>query len=147
LSSSRLLCWGSNASHQIDGTGLSDEDPERAVAFEVESDPGVFLFPASSSGAYGYAQVAADARNTCAINRVWQTDYGLSTNVLCFGDARSGATTPPAGQMVHLSAGYDHTCGIEETTHQVRCWGSNASRQLDAPVVGGIVCPAPTDYL
>jgi hypothetical protein len=146
-SSGRLLCWGYNGYGAVDGTGLLADEPETAVAFELEDDPGIFLFPPSSSGGYGFKQVAAGGHHTCAINDRWKADEGLASNVLCWGWSGSGATTPPAADFVHLSAGYSHTCGID-TNGDVQCWGSNTYGQLDDPALGRLCVldspPVPT---
>ena len=53
----------------------------------------------------------------------------------CWGLDIYGQSTPPAGAFISVSAGGDHTCGVDETG-TVACWGLDIYGQATTP--GGI---------
>jgi alpha-tubulin suppressor-like RCC1 family protein len=113
-------CWGYNRHGQLgDGT---------------TNTPGT---PVAVRTSIRFTHITAGGSHTCALAA------GVAgSNVYCWGLNSVGqvgagsdailATTPlPAAgtmQMSHVSAGFDHTCGLVAT--ELYCWGGNAYGQL-----------------
>jgi alpha-tubulin suppressor-like RCC1 family protein len=111
-------CWGSNSSGQ-------------APALRTPS-AGV------------YKQVTAREAHTCAT----RNDGANDSAVECWGDNSSGQAPPSlAGEYKMVSAGGQHTCGLEafesplaQLPTQLKCWGDNTYGQapsLRVPTAGG----------
>lgn len=114
-----VKCWGSNASGQL-GNGTT-----------TQSSTPVDVIDGLSLPIVGVAEITAGRDHTCArfstgglqcwgLNTIGQlgdgtlTDRLVATNVSGF-----------ASDVSRVSAGYAHTCFVQTSTSQVRCFGEN----------------------
>ena len=57
-----------------------------------------------------------------------------NSHVSCWGSDRYGQSTPsPDVAYSQISAGYDHTCGVQADNGHVSCWGANWYGQMSTP--------------
>ncbi|MDZ7779913.1 MAG: Ig-like domain-containing protein [Gemmatimonadota bacterium] len=116
-----IYCWGDNDSGQL---GTSSVDAT-AVPVRVEAN-------------LNFGTVTAGRSHTCATLRALtvQTPYCWGWNEfgqLGVGDREDRAvpTAVDGPAMTRVSAGTDHTCGLN--SDGVYCWGSNSTGQLGQP--------------
>ena len=118
--SRRAYCWGRNNRGQLGSDG-GDEYAPTPVSGELE-----------------FRQISAGGNHTCALQ-------GSSVRgiVYCWGDngfgqlgngSRTSVSAPDSVEVrwefTDISAGRNHTCGIDWAFNHVWCWGSNAHGQL-----------------
>lgn len=119
----QLRCWGYGGQGQLGlGSNSSVASPERVVA---------------PSEAGGFQQVSAGEEHTCAL--------GLNHRVYCWGKNDKGQVLPASGagasyqSPTHddsirtyrwVGSGAYHSCGIEQSTNAVWCWGSRQDGRL-----------------
>lgn len=116
-----LWCWGSNTSRQLgDGTANTTQ-----------------INPVQVSGSDLYADVQAGGNHTCGLTTLGQLKcWGSNTNGESSGDGTTGTyvatPTNAAGSYIFskISVGSSHTCGIENSTGALYCWGLNTTGQL-----------------
>jgi alpha-tubulin suppressor-like RCC1 family protein len=99
--------------------------------------------PAGTEAAFNGEAVIASAVATgfdhsCAL----RADTG---DVVCWGDDRSGQSTPPdsvngvSGTATAIASGGSHSCAIQTGSDSVVCWGANGSGQATPPdAVNGV---------
>jgi len=120
------FCWGDNYWYQL---GVGTFSP-------IQSSD----HPLAISNSVKWAQLSAGSLTTCGVN-----DKGAT---LCWGDpsavghAPTGNDGVPQGTYAAATAqlsigGSGHTCLIDATTHETKCWGSNGSGQVGAGFVSG----------
>ncbi|MEZ4219907.1 MAG: RCC1 domain-containing protein [Polyangiaceae bacterium] len=134
LRGQQLLCWGDNHHGQADGRGIRGNNDPFGV-LDLEDRAGTWLFPAYTTGRYGWTEVEAGRLHTCGINTGYANYIGRPTNVFCWGSDVSGETSGiPHKQFLELSLGDSVSCGVTDT-HQVLCWGrrSNLPREPQLP--------------
>ncbi|MCB0915840.1 MAG: hypothetical protein KDC23_09090, partial [Actinobacteria bacterium] len=136
-----MYCWGSDGVGQL-GDGVQGDwiaRPQRVVAGETSDDPAEEFLS-------GADEVVAGSNNTCA-----RLGYGVA----CWGDGEIGQlgngqsgsgllSAEPVwvlageqteggedlGDVMELTAGFDHECAVVESTGEVYCWGYNSKGQL-----------------
>lgn len=131
-SNGQLECWGSALSW--------NEQPPSGVALEVASGNEFscarmengsiqcWNFPGSETPPSGnnWAHIAAGGSHACALDG--------SGAVTCWGDDSQGqgmSGVDPALAFDQISAGWNHTCGVERGTGFAHCWGDNSFAQSD----------------
>jgi len=76
----------------------------------IAADPGPWI------------QISAGRDHLCAMNS--------AGDIECWGDDSFGQSSPPASvQFDSVSAGWNHSCGIERGTGVAHCWGDDSSGQ------------------
>ena len=70
-----------------------------------------------------WIQISAGRDHLCAVN--------IAGDIECWGDDSYGQSSPPPNvQFNTVSAGWNHTCGVEMGTGIAYCWGDNSAGQL-----------------
>lgn len=118
-----LWCWGSNYVGQL-GTGDTTDasTPKQVTAIGADA-----------------VRVVAGASHTCVLKKdgsVWcwganfagQLGYTPSGG-LGYAKGPQKAVSLPAGEVIDLVAGLDHTCLRQKSVGEVRCWGANGRNQ------------------
>ncbi|HEY6911145.1 MAG TPA: hypothetical protein VI356_17335 [Myxococcales bacterium] len=130
-----LACWGANANHQVDNSGVDQTQPKG----ESVAQP--------STG------IAGGAGHTCAIESSGAdvACWGLNVN----GQLGASDTAPKTNPqrvvsltgVASISAGSNHTCALTQLK-TLMCWGANESGQLgNGTVSGGSPAPVPVTGL
>jgi alpha-tubulin suppressor-like RCC1 family protein len=120
LKGSYLDCWGDNRWGQISGVGAFSESPKTPIG--VELDENWWHLPGD------WIDMDAGAWHACGIQEYPSGD----TPVYCWGWDPDGRATPPAGNFVKVSAGYNFSCGIKDDG-SVECWGEDMNGQIYPP--------------
>lgn len=123
-----LTCWGQNGSGQAtppSGTFRSVSGGGTHTC-AIRTDASLACFGASPPPPTGtFTQVSSGSgAHTCAI----RADGTLA----CWGDNSYGQATPPAGQYVQVSAGWQHTCAVR-ADQRILCWGLNTNGSTVVP--------------
>ena len=123
-----IACWGQNGSGQATppaGTFRSVSGGGTHTC-AIRTDGTLACFGASPSPPVGtFTQVSAGSLgHTCAI----RTDGTLG----CWGANSHGQATPPTGQFVQVSAGWQHTCAVR-ADQRIMCWGLNTNGSTVVP--------------
>ncbi len=93
--------------------------------------------PAESAGtptSVSSAPAASLAVVAPTISAGYTFTCGIRTDgtLVCWGDNRSGQSTPPTGTFTQVSSGLSHSCAIR-TDGTLACWGYNPSGATTAP--------------
>ncbi len=116
----KLYCWGANFAGQL-GIGSSTGSASSPTPIEASKD---------------FDQVTAGGAHTCALESLTQETYCWGSNdygqlgLQDFDQETSPVQLPGNLLFSTLSAGGSHTCGIEQGTQKLYCWGRNNAGQL-----------------
>lgn len=128
-------CWGDNSANQLGGKPWTTLDPyESGAVANMSGGTGIAEFQ------HLYDEFAAGGRHTCA-HRGWFAGYGVECwGANDHGQLGQGSTGPSsalhepieslAGTTHNLSAGWAHTCALQDPNGDVVCWGANEEGQL-----------------
>lgn len=137
-----LLCWGSNASGQLDapiGT-FSKVATHREHACAIGVDHTLQCWGSNGSSqadppAGAWSDVSLGLLDSCAVAR---TDQSIT----CWGSTWG---TPPSGAFTSISKGAYHGCGLK-TDETVACWGDDTYGSVSNAPVGSFVAVSSGRY-
>ena len=122
-------CWGANGLGQIGNGagGLSDSD--------------MVTSPTAVSGGRAYSQLDAGGSHNCAVTGnftyCWGWNgygqIGVSSSQTCAGArpcVKAPARLSPSLKISAVGLGTSHSCGLEEASGVLHCWGNNTHGQL-----------------
>jgi alpha-tubulin suppressor-like RCC1 family protein len=157
----RLFCWGHNTSGEL---GLGRTNP--VGPFATTGPPSLVNIPGETQ----VSAVAAGSDHTCAITGdaamfCWGDDQqgqlGIDPTTTPTDNCSTiiGPESPKQCMLIpakiqfgsskasglwdRVSAGDDFTCGRDQTTSQIFCWGSNTAAQLGTGSPGSALNPLP----
>jgi alpha-tubulin suppressor-like RCC1 family protein len=120
LRGGEVYCWGNNAVGQADGVSTMDVTTPRKVEFPGDAPP-------------PFEQLAIGNRHSCALGagQLW-----------CWGEGQYINKGLGTDEPVHIgpddwtavSAGYDHTCGLNATLGGLVCFGNNRHGHTGQPL-------------
>ena len=108
------------------GGGIQDADFPSDAGLDGGSDEG---FDAGFDAGASLAALTTFDLGRYHGCRIRETD-GIAE---CWGNAAAGAGAPTM-PLVHISAGFDHTCGLRDDRHPI-CWGADRGTPPDEPLV------------
>lgn len=119
-----VLCWGKNASGQLgDGTNESRSAPVVAGANWLRG--AVYYWPTIAAGASHTCVIFEESKDTYCWGRKHNADQTVQ-------DVLTPTRLSPRVSLWSITAGGDHTCGVEEGVLGMHgtCWGLNSSGAL-----------------
>ena len=115
---SLLQCWGKNGNGQLGSGSVS----------VFNARPGAVALPAA------WQSFALGLRHTCALAGTSISCWGFNMNGQLGDGTTNNRSTPVNGfiaaAFTAVATGDNHSCAIERTTNDVKCWGANGSGQL-----------------
>jgi hypothetical protein len=81
--------------------------------------------PFPPSGLLPFSELVVGERHACAA--------APHAPVVCWGDNTYGQAAPPPLKLTNLTAGHNHTCGIDNESLRIVCWGDNSKGQTAVP--------------
>lgn len=123
----RIECWGKPADLRLKApTGIFkwvSAGGKHSCALDLQGHVHCW-------GSNGQKQIAAPRTTFSTVTAGHLHSCGIRSNgdAECWGSNVFGqAKVPPKKRWQALSAGYEHTCGIDALRHQVVCWGKMVS--------------------
>lgn len=103
----QIICWG--------------DETYSATAVPADERGSPLTFTTMSAGQYHACAIQASGKPVC-----WGYEFSEDGEIPLVSPDKNPAVIPEAIaglNMVEISAGKNASCAIEETTHQIHCWG------------------------